>query len=223
MKDMRHDEMLDLVSVYALGALGSEQARFVTAHLATCEECRAEYQALRPAADALAHSADDRLNAVSCPQMKARTMQAVAADATTRSRPRRSQALVWTSVLALAAAFVMAFFAATAERRLYELGLARANIYAVDGGEILKTPRRVYLVMRTLPPPPNGRVYQAWTLAPGAKSVAPSITFVPDARGFVIVSLPESASAVAAVAVSIEPPGGSRAQTTKPLFVRSLS
>jgi anti-sigma-K factor RskA len=66
-------------------------------------------------------------------------------------------------------------------------------------------------------------VYQAWTLAPGAKTVSPSLTFVPDRNGFVVVSLPQSVGDVSAVAVSVEPTGGSKAPTTKPLFVQPLT
>lgn len=47
-------------------------------------------------------------------------------------------------------------------------------------------------------------VYQAWTLAKGAKTVQPSMTFIPDVR-------------TALVAVSVEPTGGSERPTTKPI------
>jgi anti-sigma-K factor RskA len=95
--------------------------------------------------------------------------------------------------------------------------------YPVSGGEIVKRAGRIYIAMRDLPKLPKGKVFQAWTLAPGEKTVAPSVTFTPDQSGSVVVALPPQTKAVAAVAVSVEPEGGSKAPTTKPLFVRPLS
>ena len=219
---LNHDELLDLVAVYALGAVSSEEARTVTAHLAVCDACRAEYEKLKLPADAVALSVDDRLNAVNCAPMKERLMQAIAAQESP-TPIRRVRPLTIVTVLALAASIVFALFSFNAQRRLNDLQLQGARVYHVADGEIFKTPQRVYLIMRSLPQLPANRVYQAWTLAPGAKSVAPSLTFVPDAQGFVVVSLPESAANVGAVAISVEPPGGSRAPTTKPLFVQPLT
>jgi anti-sigma-K factor RskA len=213
-----HDEMLDLVAVYALGAVSAEEARLVSAHLAVCSECRKEYDALKPAADAVALSTDDRLDARYCPPMKARLMQAI--DVREGPSQHRPWALMTTTALATAAAVLLALFSANTERRLQLVG---AHVYRVPDGQIFKTSQRVYLVMRDLPPLPAHHVYQAWTLAPGAKSVAPSVTFVPDEHGFVIVSLPEPAAQIGALAVSVEPSGGSLAPTTKPLFVKPLT
>jgi anti-sigma-K factor RskA len=218
--DQSHEELLDLVAVYALGAVSADEARFISAHLALCEECRREFETLRPAAAAVALSVDDRLDARDCPRMKHRLMQAVRVEARP-ARPARASLLV--TGLALAAAIVLGLFWVNARNRLADLQLVGAHAYRVPDGEILKTPSRVYLVMRALPQLPPGRVYQAWTLAPGAKQVAPSQTFVPDARGFAVVSLPEQAAKIGAVAVSVEPAGGSRSPTTKPLFVKPLT
>lgn len=216
-----HGDLLDLVAVYALGAVNAEDARVVSAHLAVCPECREEYDALKPAADAVALSTDDRLDAIHCPPMKARLMQAI--DALEPKAQRRPWPLMATAALAIAAAVALALFSASTERRLNDLQLAGAHVYRVSGGQIYKTSQRVYLVLRELPPLPADHVYQAWTLAPGAKTVAPSATFVPDEHGFVVVSLPEPAEQIGAVAVSVEPSGGSRTPTTKPLFVKPLT
>jgi anti-sigma-K factor RskA len=216
-----HDELLDLVAVYALGAVSEEEARNISAHIATCDECRAEYERLKLPADAVALSIDDRLDEAGNVRMKARLMQTV--DATTPLRRRVAPAYAILTGLALAAAIVMGVFSFQNERRLNEQQFAGGHVYRVAGGEILKTPQRVYIVMWKLPALPPNRVYQAWTLAPGAKSVSPSLTFVPDANGYAFVPLPQKAASVSAVAISVEPAGGSRAPTTKPLFVRPLT
>ncbi|MBV8151570.1 MAG: anti-sigma factor [Candidatus Eremiobacteraeota bacterium] len=241
MNAAEHADLLDLVAVYALGALNGEETRAVSAHVATCEECRREYNALRPVGSAVGFATDDvALPAPQCAPLKRRVMSAAFA---LSPLPRAARAqppvrmFVVSTIAALAAALIFAFFAVDAQRQLMqtrtqaradaqlvaELRAAGAQRYAVPGGEILKASDRVYLVMNALAAPPKGRVYQAWVLPPGAKAVSPSITFVPDAQGFVIVSLPESAATVAAVAISVEPPGGSRAPTTKPSFVRPLT
>jgi anti-sigma-K factor RskA len=221
MNDTGHDAMLDLVAVYALGAVNADEARIISAHIAVCPECRREYDELKTSADAVALAADDQLDARHFASLKKRVMQAIEIPNVARRRNARPLALV--TVLALAAAVVFGLFSYNADRRLNELQIAGAQQYQVPGGEIFKNGERVYLVMRTLPALPPGHVYQAWTLAPGAKSVAPSITFVPDSRGFVVVSLPQSAASIGAVAVSVEPSGGSLAPTTKPLFVQPLT
>jgi anti-sigma-K factor RskA len=77
--------------------------------------------------------------------------------------------------------------------------------------------------MDALPAPPKGKVYQAWTLRTGATRMSPSVTFVPNMGGVAVVPIPVDASSIAAVAVSIEPDGGSKQPTSAPTFVLKLS
>jgi anti-sigma-K factor RskA len=98
-----------------------------------------------------------------------------------------------------------------------------AKHYDLEGGQIVTRAGRVYIAMRALPQPPHGKVYQAWTLAKGAKKVAPSYTFVPDANGIAVIALPVEARSMAAIAISVEPEGGSKQPTTKPIAVVPLT
>lgn len=95
--------------------------------------------------------------------------------------------------------------------------------FPVSGGEIVKRGNRIYIAMRELPKLPRGKVYQAWTLASGEKAVVPSVTFTPNQSGSAVVALPPQTKTVAAVAISVEPEGGSKVPTTTPMFVRPLS
>jgi hypothetical protein len=95
--------------------------------------------------------------------------------------------------------------------------------FPITNGQIVARGKRLYIAMHDLAPLPKGRVYQAWTLPKGAKKVAPSITFLPDTHGIAVVALPEDAQTTAAVAVSVEPEGGSKAPTTKPIAIVPLS
>ncbi len=95
--------------------------------------------------------------------------------------------------------------------------------YAVANGEVLKHGSRLYIAMDALPPPPRGKVYQAWTLRAGATLMSPSVTFVPNSGGVAVVPVPGNAANVAAVAVTVEPEGGSKQPTSKPTFVLKFS
>jgi hypothetical protein len=109
------------------------------------------------------------------------------------------------------------------DERLAQVTGPGSKFFAVAGGEVVTADGHVIIALRHAPPLPPGKVYQAWTLRRGAKRVAPSITFVPDARGMTVIELPEAAADLVAVAVSIEPAGGSTSPTSAPAFVRKLS
>ena len=94
--------------------------------------------------------------------------------------------------------------------------------FAIPQGEVVTRDGHLFIAMK-LAAAPAGKIYQAWTLAKGAKAVAPSVTFVPAANGIAFVELPVNASGLAAVAVSVEPAGGSKAPTSTPKFIRKLS
>ena len=111
----------------------------------------------------------------------------------------------------------------TLDSALAEVVAPDSKRFAVPGGQVITRGGRVFVALRDLPSPGPGKVYQAWTLANGAKAVAPSLTFIPDPGGIAVIELPESAANIAAVAVSVEPAGGSKAPTTKPTFIRKLS
>jgi anti-sigma-K factor RskA len=98
-----------------------------------------------------------------------------------------------------------------------------AQRYAVPQGEVIRHGAHVYLTLHGLAPLPKGKVYQAWTIAKGTKTLAPSIVFTPSASGSAVVALPENGDNLAVVALSVEPEGGSKAPTSKPTFVRPLS
>jgi anti-sigma-K factor RskA len=106
---------------------------------------------------------------------------------------------------------------------LTDLTASDAKRYTVAYGTVVMRGPHLYLALASLPPLPRGKVYEAWTLARGAKAVAPSVTFVPNQSGITLVPLPEDASNLSAVALSVEPEGGSRQPTTKPAFVQPLS
>lgn len=95
--------------------------------------------------------------------------------------------------------------------------------FDVTDGQVVRHGKRLYLTMNELPAPPKGKVYQAWTLRADATKMSPSVTFVPNASGVAVVPVPVDASSVGAVAVSVEPDGGSKQPTSTPTFVLKLN
>jgi len=246
-----HDDMLDDVAVYALGALPAAEAARVRAHLATCAECRAEYEALAPAALAIAQSAPD---AEPSALLRARIMRGIREESKPE-RARATRAFVWPAYLVAAACFAIAVISSLWNLSLMEQlksaqtqatqternasGLARnladektmvadllesdAQRYNVNDGQVVRVRQHLYITLHDLAVPPHGKVYQAWTLPKGSKAMAPSVTFVPNAHGVAVVELGVDARSTDAVAVSIEPEGGSKAPTTKPVLVQALN
>ena len=98
-----------------------------------------------------------------------------------------------------------------------------ARRYDVAAGTVIERGHRLYFALTKLPPLPRGKVYQAWTAAKGSSSMAPSVTFTPNAQGVAVVALPSDAARIGTVAVTVEPDGGSKAPTSAPIFVRPLS
>ena len=245
------DDFLDLVAVLALGALPESEARRAIAHLATCDQCRSLYAELRPASDFVGYSAEaTALDELTSARMKARIMGVVRGE---QKAPavRRTPATGW--LAAAAAAIVAVAIGAddysthersaqdatrlrdavaqldasrsdrdAAQSRLAQLLGPGSKHFAVPQGEVVTSAGRVFIAIK-IAALPQGKVYQAWTLSKGAKAVAPSVTFSPAASGVAFVELPVDATGLAAVAVSVEPAGGSRAPTSTPTFIRKLS
>lgn len=109
------------------------------------------------------------------------------------------------------------------KQMLTDLVSADARRYEVAQGSVVVRGDRLYFALSKLPALPRGKVYQAWTLPRGAKAVQPSVTFTPNRDGVAVVAIPVDAAKVGAVALSVEPEGGSKSPTTTPTFLRSLS
>jgi anti-sigma-K factor RskA len=98
-----------------------------------------------------------------------------------------------------------------------------AKRYDVADGSVIVRGDRLYFALSKLPPLPKGHVYQAWTAQKGSTKMAPGPTFVPNPASVTVVPVPVDARGVGAVAVSVEPDGGSRAPTTTPTFIKPLT
>lgn len=208
-----HDAMLEKVAAYALGALPVVDVVGVTEHLHGCDECTTEYRELLSAVTALAYSAQACETGEEGPQvsplLKERIMQRVRSQnriAKMRTRPVNAIA----ACIALALLGVAAFAWHPWTMRP---GTGVVRRYAFAGGVLYVKKDRITIAQR-LAPLPAGRVYQVWTLARGARRVSPSVTF-PATSSTVNVAM--DTVRLAAVAISVEPAGGSPQPTTKPV------
>jgi hypothetical protein len=101
---------------------------------------------------------------------------------------------------------------------LFDLLDNRTQHYAIGNGEVITRGSRIDLAIHELPEPPRGQIYQVWTLPKGATKMIASPTFVPDAHGVALIIVPADARATVSVAVTLEPDGGSKQPTSKPLI-----
>lgn len=101
---------------------------------------------------------------------------------------------------------------------LFDMLDSHTHHYAVGNGEVVTRGSRIDLALHELPAPPHGQVYQVWTLPKGATKMLPSPTFLPDAQGVALVIVPADARTTSSVSVTIEPDGGSKEPTTKPII-----
>ena len=101
---------------------------------------------------------------------------------------------------------------------LFDVLDTHAHHYQSGDAEVITRGSRLYLALHALPEPPHGKVYQAWTIAKGSRKSTPSPTFLPDARGAALVVLTADARSTQSVSVSLEPEGGSKEPTSKPLI-----
>lgn len=239
-----HSEMLDDVAVYALGSLPPADAARVREHLAGCDECRREYEALTATVGAIARSVEACVDlahgaVVASPLLKARIMREVRRDAV--------RARVWPAYAVAAACFALALASSlyslamtdrlrhAQEQLAHETTVTQQELAVVTdlsnptakrtlvpGGEIVRSNGHLYIAMQDMPKAPSGKVYQAWTLPKGSKTMVPSVTFKPDRHGVAVVTLAAKPDTTAAVAVSIEPAGGSRQPTSAPVVLAHL-
>jgi anti-sigma-K factor RskA len=248
-----HDEMRDNVAAYALGVLPAAEVSAVETHLQTCDECRAEYAAFAPAVTAIGYSAEVTAEQVPGPLLKARIMRAVRAESRRRSVVAWPAYLAAAACICIAAGFAVQngrlqhelaaaqtqsaaqssarvatvsqerIARAREQRMLADLTAADARRYPFAHGMIVTRGTHVYMAMHAGAQLPPGRVYQAWTMAKGAKTVKPSITFSVASRSMTMIEIPAVAQSLAMVAVSVEPAGGSAQPTTKPVAVIKLN
>jgi anti-sigma-K factor RskA len=237
---MTEHEWLALAAPYALDALDGEERAAFQAHLADCEQCRAEVASFRDVAARLPAAAPDVAPSV---ELRGRVLAEVR-----RVRPIGSRRRILLPWLAAAAGFVLAALLGgawwrersargTLEARAAEQGELLATLLAPDVGvanlaatgkppsaRLYWNPARHRVVMAVfdLAPASAGRTYQLWAIATGKPPVSlGTFNTGPDGRLTAAMAVP-GGLAFDLTAVTEEPAGGSPQPTQNPFLVGSV-
>jgi anti-sigma-K factor RskA len=227
---MTHDDLVDLVPVYALDALEGEERLTVRAHLESCLRCRETLAAYQQAAGHLALAVEPVAPPAALKQRLLAELAATEQPVQLSRQPRRRFA--WQKVASLAAVAALLAFGGityTLVRHLNttngEIAQQRALIAAIANphetsvplvsttggasasGRVVATGHgRAVLVAAGLANP-GDRIYQAWLIT-GAH-VSPLVAFRPDRSGDVVVAFSVGSGAgPASIAVTLEPRAG---------------
>ena len=208
------DDLHELSALYALDALAGEDRDRFERHLADCEECRSELDGLRRAGAAMAFAVEGPAPPA---ELRARVLEAARAERQ-NVVPLRRRTLPVRAVGAIAAvaaaAALVGIWAGTRDSSTTAskiLGDPAARHVAIPGrGELVVASSGDAALSLTLPPPPNGKVYEAWV-------ADPSVHRAGEFTGNTI-RLSHDVHRGAQVMVTVERSGGVDAPTGTPLF-----
>ena len=229
----------DLKEAYALGALSEEERREVEDYLGTHSELRVEVDELRSVANLLALAPQDYEPS---PKLRRDLLNRISSspDATPAAEPSPRQGGLWrlfgpgglaaAAVLALVTVGMFIWNAALQEEKQTLQGeLQGRQTYALEGtgaaqgvqGEVVRLgDERAVLVAEDLPSPPEGETYEAWILREDVPE--PAGLFEPDDAGVAAAPIEGSIEDADAVAVTVEPSGGSSSPTSAPLVTANV-
>jgi anti-sigma-K factor RskA len=228
-----HDRAAD-AAAYAVGALEYAEAEAYRRHLDRCTQCREELAAVQRVAAALAMAVPQYLPP---PGLRRRVLSAVRAEPRPRNlaapRPRRRTALLprfsgAQAALAAVAGLVMvvALFGAVRLNAVRPAGsrVLPASVMSPPGTAQLRIAGgHAQLIVRHLPPPAAGRIYEVW-LRRGNQAPAPTTAlFSVTAGGAADIGVPGRLGGVSEILVTQEPAGGSRVPTGPAVIVAATS
>ncbi len=235
------DDILDLLTAYALGAIEPDEIARISALLDEQPELRATLAELRATADMLPYG----LPQASPPDdLRQRVLDHAIgrSSAVAASPPRQGASRMRGWMLALSGIAAVAVLAAAigwaqlfqarqqlaqsqAELKQTQAQVADAAVLLAtltgDGSSasILRTHAGETVLIAQLPPLQPGRVYQLWRIQ-GSNSPASAGLFHVGSQGYTTAALPadQQPQAGETVAVTNEPDGGSPGPTSKPLI-----
>ena len=238
--DEGRERFEELAAAYALGALAGEERLWFEAYLAGHPELSAEVDELGSVANLLALAPADQeppaglrrsvLESVGAPR------EVISGEPPRRSRRTEpARRFLRPEMLAAAAAFAavigLLLWNASlrdqngdlrgeiAERRTVEM--EGSGLASNAGGEVLlRGEDRAVLVASGLPPAPEGEVYETWIIRDGVPE--PAGLFQPR-DGDAAAPVEGSMEGAEAVAVTLEPEGGSPMPTSDPILVAPLA
>jgi len=235
---MTHEEMNDLYELYVLGALEVEQAAEIDQHVATqCAYCSQRIQDAVAVTSAMCGLAEDhkpparlRRRVLASVRPEARSRTGIVAVAGLSAACAALLALTLWSVRSVRSdrAQIASLLAERNQLRETVEILSESDTRTVQFGRNNQPHGRVFVnrnqglvfVGSQLPALTRDRTFQLW-LIPATGAPQSAGVFRPNAAGdFVNVqTTPIDTARIHAVAVSVEPPGGSAAPTTTPILI----
>lgn len=202
---MTHEETRELVPLYALGAVGDEEAEALASHLRACPQCSEALQAGLEVAGTLALSADPVT-----PPSRIRRQLLEAAAVPVAPLPVRRRRHGWPRF------WQHKPDSYRQERFIAGLGRRPSAVVALTATGSTAASARIYVapdqrsarLVATGLADPGTAVYQLWVIVAGRP--IPLDPFRPDARGIALVRV-RGHLAGGTFAVSLEPKAGNRA------------
>ena len=232
------DRFDDLKSAYALGALTEDERREFEGYLATYPELQAEVEALVSVADLLALAPQEHEPP---PELRRDLLNRIGgdADATLAEAPQRRAGLRrlfgpgGLAAAAIAVLAVVGLFAWNAslrgENEDLRGELESRQTYELQGSDLAQDARgeivevgdgRAVLMAENLPPVSEDEVYEAWLIRDGIPE--PAGLFELSAGGIAATPVEGPLEGADAVAVTVEPSGGSPTPTSDILLTATL-
>jgi len=233
-----HERFDDLKGAYVLGALDEGERREFEGYLTTHPELQAEVDELGSVADLLALAPQEHEPS---PELRRNLLSSIedASDAPPQQRvgsrvsifsPSGLAAAVIAAVAALAIVGLSLWNASLRDDNEDLRGtLATRETHELQGsgpaedvrGEVVEVgDGRAVLTAENLPPTPEGEVYETWLMRGGVPE--PAGLFEPGDGGDAAAPIEGSIDDADAVAVTLEPSGGSPAPTSDILLTTSL-
>ncbi len=237
------DHLHTLVGAYALDALTPPEELSFEDHLDSCASCREELQSLRATAARLGSAAA----VPPAPGVRIRLMEAVRRTpqerprvvAVTQSRWRRQLPLLAAAAAVLAVVASLGAFAVEQDR-VNSVVQAQSSVSQVLGARdaqdstvhlqgggrmrVVSSPAldSAVVVMADLPDPGESSTYQLWQIGASGRPMSAGVIDRQQLGQPALQLLPDLQSATA-LAVTVEPVGGSTKPTTRPLATVDLT
>ncbi len=220
-------------AAYVLGALEPDEADTYRRHLSLCAACRDEVAALQRVADVLPMAAPQyRLPA----RVRRRVVRTVRAEARRGRRghrrrglaallprlPHAGRALAGAAAVALAAIVIAVAILVSAGPTGPKV-LQATVINSTGNAQLRIGGGRAELLVRHLPAPGPGRIYEVWLKRRGAAPAPTTALFTVTGGGAADIAVPGALGGVREVLVTQEPAGGSRVPTGPAVIVAPTS
>lgn len=228
-----HAPWEDSLAAYLLGALPEDEGREFRRHLEGCERCREEAASLAVAVGVLPAAvrpvrppAELKSRIMSVVESEAELLQAAGTGAARPPRAGERQRRGWRGwfprpvITAAAAAVALTVGVAAGVAIVGDDGAAQRTLaaqvsYPAAKASVVVDGSKGTLVVRDMPAPARGRVYQVW-LDRGGAPIPAGATFMLRSGN---VNIPKALRKGDQVMVTSEPSGGSPAPTRMPVVV----